>query len=91
MKQVTLNGAKMESIEVAHSYIARKLSFPSYYGHNLDALWDVLSSINENLHITLVNNDLLITSLGDYGRSLVDVFIEAAQESDCVQFELAIK
>ena len=46
MEKVKLNGNKMKSKEEAHLYIKKKLKHPEYYGNNLDALWDTLSSIN---------------------------------------------
>ena len=30
-----------------HEYIAEKMAFPEYYGHNLDALYDCLTDISE--------------------------------------------
>ena len=30
-----------------HEYIAEKMAFPEYYGHNLDALYDCLTDITE--------------------------------------------
>ena len=44
MKEIELNGAKMVDKETTHEYLKEKLSLPDYYGANLDALWDCLST-----------------------------------------------
>lgn len=40
-----LDGQKFNSKEELHSFLADKLNFPSYYGNNLDALYDCLTDI----------------------------------------------
>lgn len=36
-----------------HPYLKEKLAFPSYFGNNLDALYDVLSTYHEPLTICI--------------------------------------
>lgn len=79
MKDVTLNCEEMTSKEATHTYLAMKLDFPNYYGKNLDALWDILSTVSEPLRIKLLNEEKLKVYLGDYGQSLLDVLNEAAE------------
>lgn len=91
MIKITLNGKKMDTKEKAHLYIKRKLNTPEYYGKNLDALWDVLSSYNEPIIISLKNKDKLIENLGDYGESIIGVFQDAEKENDNISFEIIEK
>lgn len=88
MKAVILNGKRMTSIKSAHSYISRKLDFPDYYGENLDALWDILSTISEPIHITLTNKEELYESLGEYSESLLSVFLDANKGNSNLHFEI---
>lgn len=41
---VMLNGKQIKNKEDLHVVIAKGLNFPSFYGKNLDALYDVLSN-----------------------------------------------
>lgn len=88
MKYAVLNGEKMTSVEIAHKYLASKLYFPAYYGGNLDALWDILSTISEPMQIRLINKDKLSYYLGDYGDLLINVMHEAAIFNDRISFEI---
>jgi len=88
MKIVRLNGKKMVSIDATHRYLKRMLSFPDYYGNNLDALWDVLSTQSEPLQVRLANRDLLLNNLGQYGSDLVQVFKDAEMLNQNLQFRI---
>jgi ribonuclease inhibitor len=43
-KKVKLPGKTIRSLDEFYEEIARKLRFPDYFGRNLDALWDVLTT-----------------------------------------------
>ena len=43
-KKVKLAGKSIRSLDEFYDEIAKKLRFPDYFGRNLDALWDVLST-----------------------------------------------
>lgn len=52
MKKITLDFGGLTSAAALtrreiHEYIAEKMAFPEYYGHNLDALYDCLTDITE--------------------------------------------
>ncbi len=88
MKRVTLNGARMTSKEAAHRYLAARLDFPEYYGRNLDALWDVLSTMSGPVRVRLINKNRLIYGLGSYGKELLKAFADAAAENENLSFEI---
>lgn len=88
MKTIILDGEKMTSVENTHQYLATKLDFPKYYGKNLDALWDILSTVSEPVLIKLVNREKLINYLGDYAASLISIFFEVAEENEKIHFEI---
>lgn len=81
MKKIRLNGEKMTDIPAAHAYLKRKLGLPEYYGENLDALWDCLSTDTDPKTITIINRDAILRNLGDYGASILELLEEAAAEN----------
>lgn len=85
-RHIKLNGARMKSVQKSHMYISRKLSFPSYYGNNLDALYDILCAISEPTEITIKNVNRLRLNLGDYAEPLLKTFIDAKSSNSNVDF-----
>ena len=47
MKTYTLEAKNFNTVELFYDEITRVLSFPEYFGRNLDALYDVLSDRDE--------------------------------------------
>lgn len=88
MKEIRLNGAKMVDKAATHAYLKRKLSLPDYYGENLDALWDCLSTDVSPKKITIDKPDLILKNLGDYGASLLKLFREIAAENGCIEVNI---
>ncbi len=80
-RRVTLSGNRMPTKEAMHTYLARKLKFPSYYGKNLDALHDCLCEISHPLHITVTFTNRLTEALGDYGETFLEVLKDSAEEN----------
>lgn len=75
MNTFEIDFANVNGKQEAHELIASVLSFPCYYGHNLDALYDCLREIRP-CSIRLKN----VSALGEYGESLVEVFQDAATD-----------
>ena len=87
-RRVTLSGNKMLTKEAMHTYLARKLKFPSYYGKNLDALHDCLGDISHPLRITVTFTDRLVEELGDYGETFLEVLKDAAEENENIRITM---
>ena len=87
MEEIFLNAKQMTSKSEAHKYIKEMLKLPSYYGENLDALWDILSTKSKIISIFLLHEDNLYDNLGQYGKLLVEVFHDAAN-NDNIQFNI---
>lgn len=88
MIKITLNGKNMTSKKRAHEYIRWKLKSQEYHGDNLDALWDVLSTYDQEVEINFVNTDKLIEDLGQYGESIISVFQDASEENKKIIFKI---
>lgn len=81
LRTIVIDGREMISRTSAHAYLAERLSFPDYYGGNLDALHDCLSDISEETHIIVLHSDELETALGSYGTTLLHILRHSPDES----------
>lgn len=74
MKQCIVDCSAVRNPEEFHDYLVEKLTLPDWYGTNLDALYDCLTSITEETHITLLHFD----QLADMYAGFRAVFEDAA-------------
>lgn len=71
MRELVVDGNKINDMADIHSLFAKELSFPEWYGNNLDALRDCLTDVSDEVAITVVNRDALFEKLNvRYGRFL---------------------
>ncbi len=80
MKKITLDARKMDTREKAHEYTAKMCGFPDYYGKNLNAAYDCLTSLADT-EITVEHAESLEQKLGEYGKTLLSVFFDAADNN----------
>ncbi|EOC1315379.1 barstar family protein, partial [Cronobacter turicensis] len=65
MTEIILDGKKIENESEFHSVMSDLLNFGPYYGRNLDALWDLLSTdVERPVKIIWLNSDLSRNNLG---------------------------
>ena len=87
MQEIKLFGENMLNKEKTHAYLEEKLSLPGYYGKNLDALWDCLSTDISQKNIVIYNPVKIIENLGPYGKSLINIFLKASKENNFIKLE----
>ena len=78
---VILEGSRMIDRVAVHNHLGERLQLPSYYGRNLDALYDVLTELGEETTIILRDPALVAEQLGKYGEALLNAMKEAAEEN----------
>ncbi len=78
----------MKTREKAHAHIARRLSFPDYYGKNLDALHDLLTERREDTEIVIKGSERLKNAMDGYGQRIIDVMLDAAEENKNLKITL---
>ena len=64
---VTIDCSSIQTREDLHRVFSQALSFPSWYGGNLDALYDMLTSLEGT--IRLENWNAAEAALGKYGAA----------------------
>ncbi len=80
-RRVTLSGNQMTTKESMHTYLARKLKLPAYYGRNLDALHDCLCEIAHPLRITVTHTAAFLEKTGAYGETFLEVLKASGTEN----------
>ena len=74
-----IDGTCMTSRAAVHDELARALELPEYYGRNLDALWDLTSTIKAEA--VLLHADAMLNAMGAYGERLLQTLTEAAEKN----------
>lgn len=88
MKLVILDGTKIFSRAQLHDALQQVLELPEWYGRNLDALFDCLSTLSEPVQLSLQGRLALRVQLGRYAETLERVLQRAAQENENIQLQL---
>lgn len=81
MKTITIDCTPMDTPAAFHTALAQELSFPAWYGGNLDALFDCLTELGEDIELILENWHTLEYRLGDYSGKVLYVFHCATREN----------
>jgi ribonuclease inhibitor len=81
MRQIEIDGNAIFTSPDLHKALAEALSFPEYYGSNLDALYDCLTEIDQDTLLILNNWHHIEFHLKDYSGKAVYVF-HCAQEDN---------
>ena len=89
MKIVLIDGDKIKTFSGLHNEFKKVLDFPAYYGENLDALYDVLTDIKEELGVIIVKNKLLRNNLGKKWENFILMLEELNEEKTDFYFMIA--
>lgn len=85
-----LDGRSMINRDQVHDYLIERFNFPDYYGRNLDALYDLMSTYQqpETLIILLIFPEMLIEQIGEYGQKIIRVFDDANHVNPNIDFRM---
>lgn len=76
MKNIVLDFGKMANAGAVHDFLRTETSSEEYFGSNLDAMFDVLSTIGEETCITVVHGGT------DFEEKFIAVMKDAAEEQE---------
>lgn len=78
---IILDGLDIHTESDVHRALAELLDFGPYYGRNLDALWDRLSTdIERPLKITWLHSDISKQRLGERFEKIIQIFERTKQQ-----------
>ncbi len=81
----TIDLSKVKSREELHDLLQEVLPLPDYYGRNLDALYDVLTSVCEPMEIRLLNPSGAKDLPGGYLESFLELCRDVREENPLVR------
>ena len=81
MIELRLDASNAASRSALHDLFAETLSLPEWYGRNLDALHDCLTSMSEDVHVTVAADELTGTLGERYVRQLLRLLRDCAAEN----------
>lgn len=84
MKDLILDCSQIADETQLHKALFEALSLPEWYGHNLDALFDCLTELEEETHLILKNWN----SYASYSKGFEAVFVDAV-DYGCFNYTLA--
>ena len=84
MKELLINCAEIGTMAEMHAILARELNFPDWYGHNLDALHDMLTAISGETKLTFLH----FPSLPFRSAGLLRVLRDSEQENPNLEISL---
>lgn len=86
MNRVQLSAAAWDTPEKAHAALAEALSFPDYYGMNLDALHDCLTDL-DGVQLT-ITDCAVVSGKMEKWPGFLSVFFDAAEENPRLNIRL---
>lgn len=84
-----IDGAAMEDIDALYAALVAELALPDHTGHNLDALWDVLTRDLEGpAAIVVIDAGVMRERLGAAADKVLDLLTEVVAERDDLSLSL---
>lgn len=87
MKKIVIDGEKITSMSDFHDFVSKELDFPSFYGRNLDAMYDCLTDIAVETEIVVENFDKLEYELGKYAAIILKVLEDASEVNENIKLK----
>lgn len=86
MYKCILDGKLIKDRDTLHGILADLPVFPDWYGRNLDALYDCLTDVHEEIWIQVQNENDLVLHLGNYAAAFLKVLAVSAKENKSIHY-----
>lgn len=88
MRTILLDFKKFHEKETFHPYMKRKVQIPEYHGNNLDAMWDAMSHLKEDLRLCIYNwEDHDEADQETYSKAVVATLRELSEHNRHINLE----
>ncbi|MTH55305.1 barnase inhibitor [Bacillus mangrovi] len=92
MRELIIDGFKLQTEEELHIYLKKELKFPEHYGNNLDALYDCLVDYTSlPLTVKWVHFEESRKILGSRAAALASVLKDAAEQVQGLEIRIEEK
>ena len=86
MKEITIDGEKIETKSQVNNLFVKELGFPVYCGNNLDAIGDCLDEIKTPVTINFINRERMKIKFGRFATVLSQMLKLAAIHNEKITY-----
>ena len=86
MKEITIDGEKIETKSQVNNLFVKELGFPVYCGNNLDAIGDCLDEIKTPVTINFINRERMKIKFGRFATVLSQMLKLAAKHNEKITY-----
>ena len=86
MKEITIDGEKIETKSQVNNLFVKELGFPVYCGNNLDAIGDCLDEIKTPVTINFINRERVKIKFGRFATVLSQMLKLAAKHNEKITY-----
>lgn len=88
-RKIMLDGNRLLDRESMAMYMKEVFQLPGHFGKNLDALYDVLSEVSEDVEIVLTRGNVDTICQGKYAYKVLMVLGRAVDENPHIKIRFA--
>ena len=90
MKNLLISSETIHSKDDLFELMKSELPLPEYCGRNLDALHDALSYLREDVRVTVIKDDALVSALSEHTTEILIQMLSDVERQNG-QFVLSVK
>lgn len=84
---ICIDGLYNKTRQELHENFQKQGEFPAYYGNNLDALYDCLTQLQEEVFIQLMNKKELLKNETNYLEPFIQTLLDAQKVNNNIKLQ----